>query len=87
MAINAASGPFKSSRLVVIADVATHDSNITHLSLSLSSQLSQPDLMKASCDLVMVAGNTLLVMEYMANGNLWDNLQHDSANEFRWYGR
>ncbi|KAK9832254.1 hypothetical protein WJX74_004295 [Apatococcus lobatus] len=32
-------------------------------------------------------GNTLLVMEYMVNGNLWDNLQHDSCNEFRWYSR
>lgn len=33
------------------------------------------------------AGNTLLVMEYMSNGNLWDNLQHDSCNEFRWHKR
>ncbi|KAK9822285.1 hypothetical protein WJX74_002973 [Apatococcus lobatus] len=32
-------------------------------------------------------GRTLLVMEYMEGGNLWDNLQQDSQNGFRWYNR
>ncbi len=32
-------------------------------------------------------GSTVLVMEYMANGNLWENLQDDCNNELRWRAR
>ena len=28
---------------------------------------------------------TLLVMEYMAKGDLWNNLQQDQNDSFRWY--
>ena len=35
----------------------------------------------------LMAGKILLVMEYMANGNLWDSLQQDSQDECRWFNR
>ena len=34
-----------------------------------------------------VGHGCLLVMEYMRNGNLWDNLQHDARNDLQWYSR
>ena len=38
------------------------------------------------CDM-LIPGKTLLVMEYMASGNLWDNLHQDTSNELRWWKR